>query len=86
MPTIFYKEPETGISYSLVVTTDEAIDISTSNPNKAQRICLPDTGGYIDFDGSGNAALTSPNGKHSYARSSDIVASAKESLLDENDV
>ncbi len=83
MPTIFYTEPGTGFSYSLCVTEAEAYDISTANPRKAQRIALPETCGTIDFDANGNATITSPKGKHSFAYSSDVVRSAKDALKGE---
>ncbi|MDQ8020793.1 MAG: hypothetical protein REI94_03080 [Moraxellaceae bacterium] len=86
MPSIFYTEPETGFSYSLVVTDAEAYDISTANPRKAQLIVLPETGGTIDFDANGRAAITSPKGKHSYANSSDVVRGAKDALQGECDL
>jgi hypothetical protein len=84
MPTIFYSETETGFSYSLVVTKEEAVDISTAAPGKAQHIELPDTGGFIDFDDNGNATITSSQGKHSYTYSSHIVQRAKKSLSDDD--
>lgn len=86
MPTIFYTEPETGFSYSLVVTNAEAYDISTASPRKAQRIVLPETGGTIDFDANGKATITSPQGRHSFANSSDVVRSAKDALQGERDL
>lgn len=86
MPTIFYTEPETGFSYSLVVTEAEAHGISTANPCKAQRIVLPETGGTINFDANGQATITSQKGKHSFANSSEVVRSAKDALQDESDL
>ena len=55
MPTIYYTEPETSFSYSLVVTEGEAYEISMASPHEVQRIALPETGGSIDFDDNGEA-------------------------------
>jgi hypothetical protein len=85
MPTIFYSEPETDLRYSLVLTDAEASTIADANPRAAYRIVLPTTGGTIEFDGVGGAAITSPKFKHSFPGAVEMIESARRSLISSDD-
>ena len=85
MRTLFYSEPETNLWYSLVLTDAEASAIADANPCAVHCIVLPTTGGAIEFDGAGGAAITSPKFKHSFTAAIELIESARRSLISSDD-